>query len=644
MPCANAIPHGARQGALPRKVRAGPVAATLRRLVRVGWDSEDSNLACLVRGAGLSPAPATPEALAAAFPIPEAARDILSAKSFIVGGTPERAVEALGRPGLRAQGLPARTWLGQALLLTGRWRQARVVLDAAVKIDAGYPWSWFFRGAARLALGDAAGARADARAFEHRGGGPAGAALEALAQSSQKRWEPALAALARAARLRPSRSWPRVLTAEIRRASGDLPGARIELEKIARRWPGAKAHLSLARVYETLGMIKPALASAGRAVKLERSLENVLEKARLHASWREYDEAVLGMTEALRLLPGDPDLHFERSRTLAAAGRPAAALTDARIAARRKPDATRRYWLCQAEIINGRGLRLPSGLDASDRAFLQGYSALKDRRLRTSAAFFDKSRSLAGSETQRLRSGFYASAAALLQGPAPAPEVRVILAGLGVNPPYSATAEALRALSGCDVIYNNIPGAELADLLYLLAPRLRPLAYHQERDEDLLCRRMLAAASPGRVVGFATRGNALIYGPLGARLIALCRSRGIEWRCMPAVSSADLIDCLHGAGRRRLRGGVVLDGDAVVPSAQWNAEVGLTVYFRSLLDRTQWSRFCRLLIRRYGPARPCLIFDHKIVQEPSRLPLAGLRAHYERLGPSALLHVLGRDA
>ncbi|MFI5350224.1 MAG: SAM-dependent methyltransferase, partial [Elusimicrobiota bacterium] len=216
------------------------------------------------------------------------------------------------------------------------------------------------------------------------------------------------------------------------------------------------------------------------------------------------------------------------------------------------------------------------------------------------------------------------------------------LVGLGVDPPYTATADALRALANCDVIFNNVMGDEMFEFLRPFCGDCRPVAYHQNNDEERLTARILAETGAGRSVAFVTRGSAIVQGPLGTMLLDLCREKGIAWRCLAAVSSAELLGAKFGEPRERAAGQAVLDSRGVTDADLSDPILPLTLFLNMQEPETEYPDLCRRLERQYGGRHPCLILDHVIGQAPRRSnmeALAGLRAG---LSPSAILFVPGK--
>jgi hypothetical protein len=209
---------------------------------------------------------------------------------------------------------------------------------------------------------------------------------------------------------------------------------------------------------------------------------------------------------------------------------------------------------------------------------------------------------------------------------------------MGIEPPYTATAGCLRAIAESSVVFSNVPGPEIDELLMVLCRDTRPLAYHQENDENKLAAAMMKEVRAGKTVAFVTRGNALVYGPLGAELVRRCRADGTAWDCPPSVSSAEALEARFGAGAPP-RGFAVLDDRALTPGARVDPRLALTVYLTVERSPNNFLALCRRLKIVFGAKRPCFLLDRQVGQEPLRATIAELPSLWDRLTSAALLHV-----
>jgi tetratricopeptide (TPR) repeat protein len=457
--------------------------------------------------------------------------------------------------------------------------------------------------------------------------------------------EAALRLLRRSAGREPRAAWPLILEAAVHQKTGDWSAARLSLEGALRLEPSAGLHAELARVLERLGILPDAIRHAGRAVALERSVEHHSLKAELHVRWRESDLAVREYDGALELAPGRGDLLFQRAKAHSTGGRLAEAIEDAEAACRAEPDDQALLaWTAQLLTQNGqaaRAARRTAALeDATLASFCRAYAHLHARRYGKALEELEACRRRAGEGALGRKASFYETIARLADFPAPRRSADFSLIGLGVEPPYSATAQCLRVLSRCDVVFNNVMGDELFELLRLFCGDCRPLAYHQNNDEGRLCDLMMAEARRGRRVGFVTRGSAIVYGPLGAELLRRCRAEGLSWSCLAGVSSAELINAKFPAPGSSVRGAVVLDSK---DAAKMGKDPGAptTVYLDLNVPDAAYQGFCAGLVSAFGKSAPALVLDHVIGQQPLRLRTAELRGLRKSLSPSAIFQLQG---
>jgi tetratricopeptide (TPR) repeat protein len=640
------------------------LTVALRKVDALGLDAEALNIRCLI-DAGAFDAAGPREALAALEALrgvpKDAAADVAAvrAKLLIALSRPDEArpllEAALGRKSRR----PVRAWLGQALVLLGRFDEARTALDLAVAEEPAYAWAFFFRAAAKLGLQDPAGAAKDSEIFRRRHGGPCADALSGLAAASAGRSAEAVSALRRAAAASPGLAWPSVLESVVHRASGDLSAVKDALHRAAASQPSAWVYAELAKTYEHLGNLPEAIDNAARALRLCPCVEHHLLKAHLHGCWRENAESIAEYASALALSPGDAGLLFSRSKAYSAAGRLPEALADASAAARAQPgDAGLECWEIQLLTLTGGGkeaarrtaalLRRAAGDDAlkANAYFCRAYAALcgGDR----AAALLELESCLkhaAGTPLER-KADFYRVLATvpeeaepeLAGGPAPG----FYMIGLGVDPPYTATAAGLRALARCDVVFNNVMGDEMFEFLRPFCRDCRPVAYHQNNDEEKLAAEMLAEVRPGRVVAFVTRGSAIVQGPLGTLLLDRCLRDGIGWRCLAAVSSAELLGAKFGETVRQEPGQAVIDSRAVPEDGLGDPRLPLTLFLNMAEPEKEYPALCRVLAKRYGKDHPCLILDHVIGQIPRPAKMADLAGLRESLSASAIFFIPGK--
>lgn len=620
------------------------LGAALKALKVLGFDSETENVRCLIP---LERCPAEYEdwlKRLGAGGSPD--RQALKGKLLVDLGRSEEALPLLEAAAKGAARLPAKAWLGECLILLGRLDEALRALDDGACDSKTGPWGFFFRAAARLAAGDADGARSDCGKFQAAQPGAAALALRAMLSAQAQRWDQARADLAAAAKAAAAESWPLALLAAASSSAGDLPGAKKALLEALARRPSARLHAELARVNEKLGIIFEAIENAAQAVKLEPCVEYHVLKAHLHDCWREGELAAEEYGKALSFGP-DPSLLFMRSRTLASAGRLKEALADGEAALAAVPDDENlAAWRHQLLLYNGREAAAARALapllcrKSPFALFAQGYALLRKKRYAQAAREFARCASLIPEGALGRKADFYRRVAEIMAAPAPrrAAKPGFHLLGLGVNPPYSAPAAALRAIAACDVVFNNIMGEESFEFLRPFCPDVRPVAYHQMNDEGILSDRMLAEVRPGRTVGFVTRGNAIVYGPLGTELLRRCRAQGVPWKCVASVCSFDTFSARTGSGPFA-QGQFVADSKAIAPGIALDTGSPMTIFVDLWAPEGSYERMCAGLSKAYGRSRTCLVFDHVVDQAPMSREIGALPALRPSLSWSAIVHI-----
>jgi hypothetical protein len=274
--------------------------------------------------------------------------------------------------------------------------------------------------------------------------------------------------------------------------------------------------------------------------------------------------------------------------------------------------------------------------------FLRGYVAMRRRKWTDARRRFEAlAREQGGSFA--LKASFYAAACRVLEDRGPVkPKERLTLAGLGVNPPYSATAESLRAIAGASVVFNNVMGDEMFEFLRAFCRDVRPIAYHQDGDEGRLSDEMMAeAGKKGVSAVFVTRGSAIVYGPLGTELRARCAARKLPCRTLAAVSSMESIHARLGSEPALRLGSAVADSGALDAPAWTDARVPLTAYLSLEKGDGSYARFCAGAVAARGPEASCAVYDHVIGQEPLSWRAGELAPRRAELSVSAIVHFPG---
>jgi tetratricopeptide (TPR) repeat protein len=631
------------------------------RLEALGFDGEAMNVRCLVDSPGADSAGLEEALRGLESPGAGPDGDALRGKILLDLARVDEARALLEACAGKTSRFPVRAWQGQALLLSGRFAEAVRALDRAAGEKPEYAWVYFFRGAAKLGLQDAAGAEADAELFLKMRECAAAFALAGLASISRSS-ERALALLKRAAAAAPQQAWPLVLESLVHRAASDLAPAKDALLAAAERKPSAWLYAELAKTFEQLGVLPEAIENAAQAVRLCPCVEHHCLKAHLHGCWRENEESIAEYAHAVALRPDDAGLLFSRSKAYSAAGRLPEALQDARAAARLEPgDANLACWEIQLLTLTRRSSEAARGVSALLRRdgaddllkaraiFCRAYDSLFRGANAEARRDFERCLELSEGSALWRKADFYRVIASLpARGAAKKAAKRaapgLYLIGLGVDPPYTATAEDLRALARCDVLFNNVMGDEMFEFLRPFCADVRPVAYHQNNDEEKLAAEMLAETGPGRTVAFVTRGSAIVQGPLGTLLLEKCREKGLSWSCLSAVSSTEYLAAKFGDARFHGAGLAVMDSRGVSDADMTDPRLPLTLFLNMTDAESQYPAFCARLSRRYGGGHPCLVLDHVIGQEPMRATMDGLPALRAKLSHSAIFFIPGKTS
>jgi len=569
-------------------------------------------------------------------------REALAGRVLIELGLPEEAAARLARAGGEAAAARA-----EALLLCGRAREALESLAGAEG-----PTAAALLAAARLALGDARGARREASAAAAV---PVGAAAAALAARALDDADEAERLFAETIRLRPGRAWPHALLAAARAAAGDLGGARLELAEALRLEP-ASAWLSeeAARLEERLGVIPAALAHVERALELEATLSRRLLRASLLDRWREHEEAAEEYARALALAPGDAEIAWARAKAFSAANLLDRAFAAGGEAWALAPESAEiGAWTARVAIAAGRAAqarRIAAVLSARlgrrpetppILAYLRGYEALRARRWRAAETAFLQAAKLGRGAAIERRAKFYACAARILAVAGPRRRVGMLFNGLGVDPPYSATADDVRTLAGGTILFNNVMGDEMFEFLRALCKDVRAGAYHQDNDEERIASVILPAIPRGGSAAWVTRGNAIIYGPLGALLLKRRREAKAPWVCLPGVASLEFFHARFGRGAVP-SGLVCVDVREPARGTRLEPTAANAVFWDLSIGEAAQRDACRGIVEAIGPDGDCLVFDHVVAQEPIVRRAKDLDGVRDRLSPSAIIVTLPR--
>lgn len=413
---------------------------------------------------------------------------------------------------------------------------------------------------------------------------------------------------------------------------------------------GAAQAIELADSLSRRGLMTEALGELDRAVKRAGREPRLLAyRSELRFQTRAYLAALRDIGRAIKLSPRDPSLYRQRSELLAQVNRGPEARRDLDRAVALDPsDEGLRLARLRLLIQGGEDRRARREIAVlAARGSLEALACRAYMSLRAgdcAAAVVDYSRVAAAAppgDSLGLRARFYrlvARARRAASGRERGP--RLYLCGLGLFPPYTPSLQVLTALARCEALVNNVSGGETRELLAALGGKVTPATYDNQGDEKLWTARILGELRRGRSVAFVTRGHPLVFGGLGAMLLAEARAAAIPCETLASLSSIDALL----ASMSRLFG---LDVDGV--QAREDREIARRprfdlarpqlVFFYGALSGGAVPRFASVLRRAYPKDHPCWMFGPKYDTSPAVFPLSELPRRFSEIHPSLILYV-----
>jgi hypothetical protein len=410
------------------------------------------------------------------------------------------------------------------------------------------------------------------------------------------------------------------------------------------------------------GSVVEAIEEIDRLLALRPEASLHLRKVRFLLQRRNYDEAALELDRASALAPGDISISIARAELWVMTDRlPQAQAEFERALASAPADEPLR--LARLRVLIQQGLaEMAAGeiaalaREASPRTRLEarlsrGLLALKIRDHRGAETDFTALlNELPNEDPISMRARFYWAASRAVD-----PEFRrrqsmdakavkpnkLYLCGLGIFPPYTASLEVIHALSLCDVIFNNVAGPEVRELLAEFCGDIRPASYQAWQDEPKWADRIFAEIDKGRTVGFITRGHPLVFGGLAVELVRRCAAQNLAHTTFGAVSSIDHLLAFTGKGLGDDFGGIqAIDRPAIERSATLNTTLPLLACFYSgMTERTVVSAFRKSLERFYPAAHLCWMFGPKYDAPPVVVAVGDLDKSYPQVHSSLMLYV-----
>lgn len=219
---------------------------------------------------------------------------------------------------------------------------------------------------------------------------------------------------------------------------------------------------------------------------------------------------------------------------------------------------------------------------------------------------------------------------------------KLFLCGLGIFPPYTASLDVLHGLSRCDVLFNNVAGPEVRQLLSEFCADIRPASYQAWQDEPKWADKIFAELDKGRKVGFVTRGHPLVCGGLACSLMEESGRRDVDFAVYGAVSSMDTLAIETADGAAGFSWGhQVLDYSSVF-SDEFTLDTRLpaVIYFNATalaLSRREHARFCEAMERLYSASQLCYFYGRSFHVKPDLMRLSELRGRHGKIDPSFTL-------
>lgn len=410
------------------------------------------------------------------------------------------------------------------------------------------------------------------------------------------------------------------------------------------------------------GSVVEAIEEMDRLIALRPEAPLHLRKAKFLLQRRNYDEAARELDAAARLAPGSQEVLVARAELCVMTDRLPEAQSEYEKALRIKgTDESLR--LSRLRILIQRGLSVDA--EAEIRSLVRGGSVsaklearlcrgLLALKLRAHAAarsdFTSLMKELPKEHPVSMRARFYWSASlavdpgfrrrqgmdAKTRKPA-----KLYLCGLGIFPPYTASLEVIHALSLCDVIFNNVAGPEVRELLAEFCGDIRPASYQAWQDEPKWADRIFTELDKGRTVGFITRGHPLVFGGLAVELVRRCAAQKVDHRTFGAVSSIDHLLAFAGKGLGDDFGGIqALDRPAIEGAASMNTTLPLLACFYYGIDSKGASAAFQKSLQRFYPAEHlCWMFGPKYDAEPAVVAVGAFAKTYPQVHSSLMLYV-----
>lgn len=442
---------------------------------------------------------------------------------------------------------------------------------------------------------------------------------------------------------------------------GKTDRARARLDRAVERWPSRALLLTRSQVLSKLGYMAEAAADLGALLREGPDAELYRLRSDLHAQRRRYDDALADLGRALRLEPRRAGLHERRGEVHTLAGRLDRAQADFDRAAALAPGEDRlKVQALRNLLLRGQKAKAARAIDKlearpatrAEARFYRAYLRLQSGRpAEAERGFARLLAALPQGDPRSARAAFYRMAARAariplsrrLQVKKKTSAGKLSILGLGLFPPDTATLEVLQAVGRCDVVFNNVAGPKVRELLSGFCARVRPATYDAARDEGRWTEEIVSELARGRRVGFVTRGHPLVFGGLAHSLVKRCRKEGLAFETFGAVSSIDVLLARMGLALGNDFAGIqAYDRPAVERARSLNTELPLLVYFYATLKASEAAGFRRALERHYPASQPVWLFGPQYDSPPAELRLSELTERFPCLDASLILFVPGK--
>jgi tetratricopeptide (TPR) repeat protein len=442
------------------------------------------------------------------------------------------------------------------------------------------------------------------------------------------------------------------------RSQRRFESAERAVSRVLRRAPSLAGFVLRAELRETLRREKDAVTDLDRALKFRKPPPTLYRaRARLRMRLGQSLLALADFTRALKSSPRDEVLREEHAEALAVCAQPRKALLAFGKLLNHPTSAAHatRYRLRRVELKLDLGGLLPNdadlrvlcagiGEDAALGFWHRGRMLIQQRKFAQARIAFNSGAAAADSSHTGALCRDYQSLCSLLRPQKKPRGGRLLILGLGMLPPTTATQEIIDGLGRADVLFDNVGGGIIRDfLLCFRAPKdvrlLRGEGLPEPQRVKLFWGRLSAEISRGKTVAFVTRGNAHILGAFAHAFLKKCRQKAIPVETFGSVSMLDVMaaraaeDC---APSDRLQ---AFTGDGLKAASPLDKEAPLILLPYADLSPREVREASKKLRKTFGTRQNIRIWGPRFSTPPLSLPIKDLPVHFPRLPSSRDLTV-----